>query len=135
MKRLGEISPSKRLLKLITVFAFLVSAGAGASADGDTRQEIRLNQAERLFVLAEMRAYVVSLQKMMDALARDDMATIASAARPMGMQAMSGVPPTLMSKVPDGFRQLGMPTHMAFDQIANNAESGATTKSILGQLG
>jgi hypothetical protein len=53
----------------------------------------------------------------------------------LGMQGMSSAPPNLMSSVPEGFRQIGMPIHMAFDKIADAAETGATTKEILTSLG
>jgi cytochrome c556 len=51
------------------------------------------------------------------------------------MQGMSNAPPTLMSAVPMGFRQIGMPIHMAFEKLANAAEKGATSMEILSGLG
>jgi cytochrome c556 len=52
----------------------------------------------------------------------------------MGMQAMQNAPATLMGKMPDGFRALGMPTHMAFDQIAQSVQAGADPNAILTML-
>jgi len=115
--------------------ALLMTMVMPAVQAADARQPILLNEEEQGFVLNEMRQYVVSLQQILTALADDDVITVGQAARTMGMQAMSNAPPTLMGKLPMAFRQLGMPTHKAFDEIADAAESGETTPQILSRLG
>lgn len=104
-------------------------------AEKDNREVIALDDESRAFIFHEMQQYVSGLQKAITALSRNDMKAVASAVRPLGMQGMASVPPTLMSAVPDEFRQMGMPIHMAFDKIADAAEKGATTKDILSSLG
>jgi len=127
----GTVCLVRRIL-----FGILLSGTAlsAASADLDGRKALYLNDGERQFVLSEMQNYVASLQQLVSALSKNDMQGVADAARPMGMQAMQNAPATLMGKMPDGFRSLGMPTHLAFDQIAQSAEAGADANAILSKL-
>ncbi len=104
-------------------------------AEQDNREPIALDDAGRAFILHEMQQYVSGLQQALTALSRDDMKGVATAVRPLGMQGMANAPSTLMSSIPDGFRQIGMPIHMAFDKIADSAEKGATKNEILSMLG
>ncbi|GBE08197.1 hypothetical protein BMS3Bbin11_01457 [bacterium BMS3Bbin11] len=104
-------------------------------AEKDNRVAVVLDDENRAFVLHEMRQNVSGLQQAITALSKDDMKGVASALRPLGMQSMASVPPTLMSSVPGGFMQIGMPNHLAFDKIADAAEKGASTKDILSSLG
>ncbi len=117
--------------------ALLWLAGAAwsvQSAGLDDRQALSLNDEERRFVLTEMQNYVISIQRIAAALSNNDLPAVATAARSMGMQAMQNAPATLMGKMPAEFRKLGMPTHMAFDQIADAAEDGAGVDVILAKL-
>ena len=107
----------------------------GARAEEDARETIVLHAESRAFVLREMQQFVSGLQQAMVALSKDDLKSVATAVRPLGMQGMSSAPPTLMSTVPQGFRQIGMPIHLAFDKIADAAEQGATAQEILSGLG
>jgi len=104
-------------------------------AEEDTREAIVLDAESRAFVIREMQQFVSGLQQAMVALSTDDVKSVAAAVRPLGMQGMSSAPPNLMSTVPQGFRQIGMPIHMAFDKIADAAEQGATAQEILSGLG
>lgn len=123
--------PAAQLLT-VTVLAMMYLP---ASRAADPRQPIVLDETEQAFVLNEMRQYVVSLQQILSALANDDPIAVGQAARSMGMQAMRDAPSTLMGKLPMEFRRLGMPTHKAFDEIADAAESGEDNRAILGRLG
>ena len=123
--------PGAHLLTVVLVTTLCMPASRAA----DPRQAIVLDESEQAFVLNEMRQYVVSLQRILTALANDDPIALGQAARTMGMQAMRDAPSTLMGKLPMEFRRLGMPTHKAFDEIADAAESGEDTRAILGRLG
>jgi mono/diheme cytochrome c family protein len=90
--------------------ALLMTMVMPAVQAADARQPILLNEEEQGFVLNEMRQYVASVQQILTALANDDVITV-------------------------GQGQLGMPTHKAFDEIADAAESGETTPQILSRLG
>jgi len=105
-------------------------------AETDNRETILLDDEARAFLVHEMQQNVIGIQKAITALSKDDTKGVAAALRPLGMQAMAGgVPPSLMRAVPDGFRKIGMPTHMAFDKIADAAEKGASKKEILSSIG
>lgn len=120
------------------VFGIIVilTAFTNASlAEQDNREPIALDDAGRAFIVHEMQQYVSGLQQALTALSKDDLKGVATAVRPLGMQGMTNAPRTLMSAVPDGFRQIGMPIHMAFDKIADSAEKGATKNEILSMLG
>jgi cytochrome c553 len=51
------------------------------------------------------------------------------------MQAAHEIPAALRAKMPLGFRQQGMATHQAFDQMAMDAESLSDPKHSLTQTG
>ena len=106
-----------------------------ARAEKDQREIVVLDEESRAFVIHEMQQFVSGLQQAMTALSQDDMQGVSAALRPLGMQGMSNAPPELMSTVPMGFRQIGMPIHMAFDNLAVAADKGATSKEILSGLG
>jgi hypothetical protein len=84
------------------VFAFTNAS----LAEQDNREPIALDDAGRAFIVHEMQQYVSGLQQALTALSKDDLKGVATAVRPLGMQGMTNAPPTLMSAVPDGFRQL-----------------------------
>ena len=114
---------------------FLATISNGAEAQNDTREAVLLDDESRAFVIHEMQQFVGGLQQAIIALSTDDVKSAGAALRPLGMQGMASAPPALMSSVPPGFRQIGMPIHMAFDQIADAAERGATVKDVLSSLG
>ncbi|MFK5986172.1 MAG: hypothetical protein QM479_12225 [Pseudomonadota bacterium] len=118
----------------ISLFVFLVLFSTTIWADKDTREVIYLDQASRAFLKHEMQGNVAAIQQALAALAEEDMFAVAEAFRPMGMQGMSHVPPSLRNSMPMGFKKLGMPLHQAFDQLANKAEMGATIKEVLADL-
>jgi len=111
---------------------FLV-AGSTLPAD-DGRVAIVLDPGERAFVLAEMRGFVAGLERISDALARDDMKGVADAARPLGSGRTHDVPMALMGKLPLEFKTLALATHRSFDTLASDAEAGGTPKQALAQL-
>jgi hypothetical protein len=93
-----------------------------------------LESGERNLVLKEMRAFVESLQLMLDALSKDDMKGVAKAARAMGMVKSQDVSLAMVGKLPLEFKKLAFGVHGGFDTIANDAEAIGTTKHTLGQL-
>lgn len=113
-------------------YVFLV-AGSTAKAD-DGRTAIVLAPGERAFVLGEMRGFVAGLERIAEALSRDDMKGVADAARPMGTQRTHDVPMALMGKLPLEFKTLALATHRSFDALAADAQDGGTPKKALSQL-
>ena len=113
-------------------YKFILSGEVVATADG--REAIVLEPAERDMVLAEMREFLVSIQAITEGIVNDDMASVVSAARPMGTAAQQGVPGSLVRKLPLGFKQMGFDTHGKFEQLALDAEQLGDGEYALGQL-
>ena len=101
----------------------------------DERRVLALAPAERAMILLEMRQFLNGIQVMTDALSRDDLKTVAQAARPLGSQATHEVPNSLKAKLPKEFKQLAFAVHGGFDQLALDAESLGDTKHTQKQLG
>lgn len=119
------------------VLKFLVLGQTAPAPDG--RTAIILNGAERQLVLGEMRQFLAGVQTITGALAhepvsRADLETIAKTARALGTSASRRTPPSLMAKLPLGFKRLGLSVHHDFDQIAQDAEDLGDPKHTLGQL-
>ncbi len=122
------------LLLLIAggVYKFMFQGAVTQSSDG--RTAILLNGGERDLVLSEMRAFLETAQQITDAIAKDDMATVAKSARAVGHAAQQGVPGSLMGKLPMPFKRMGLDTHSKFDELAADAEQLGDGNHALGQL-
>lgn len=114
-------------------YVFVWQGSVRPAADG--RTAIVLAPGERALILAEMRAFVESIQQVTDGLAREDMETVVRAARKSGRAAQQQVPAPLMGKLPLAFKQLGLDTHQQFDQLALDAEQLGDPAHSLQQLG
>ena len=126
---------SVAVLLLVVVgmgYKFIFSGAVVATADG--REAIVLEPAERDMVLGEMRAFLETVQAITEGIGNDDMASVVSAARPMGTAAQQGVPGSLVSKLPLEFKKLGFDTHGKFEQLALDAEQLGDREHTLNQL-
>jgi hypothetical protein len=113
-------------------YKFMVQGNVSKSTDG--RMAIHLNAGERDLVLAEMRAFLASVQKITKGISENDMKLVAEYARKVGKDAQDEVPGTLMGKLPMAFKKLGFDTHSKFDQLAVDAESLGDGGHALKQL-
>ena len=130
-----------RKIALIAIALWIVIIAAGtvlffrgfttSSADG--RVAVRLNPAEREFVLTQMRGMLVNVQGIVNGLAGNDPGKVAEAARGSGRSAMN-TSPTLMAKLPMAFRQLAKSLHDRFDTMAGEAEGGASGEMLLQRM-
>lgn len=123
------------LLALVLVglgYKLLVVGETAPASDG--RSAILLTPGERDLVLAEMRAFLQAVQAITQAVAEGDASRAADAARAVGTGAAAEVPLTLMAKLPLGFKELGLSTHRAFDQLALDAEQLGDPGQIPAQL-
>ena len=112
---------------------FLVQGSTLASSDG--RLAIQLADGERNLVLGEMRAFLVSVQQIVAAANREEMAAVAEAAAAVGAAAQQAVPGALMGKLPMEFKKLGFDTHRKFDLLAMDARDLGDPAHTLQQLG
>jgi len=69
-------------------------------------------------VLAEMRAFLESVQQVTRGIAAEDMQAVIVAAQRSGRAAQAEVPASLVGKLPMAFKRLGFDTHSKFDQLA-----------------
>jgi len=109
---------------------------AGATEPGESgRTAIIMDAGEREFVLAEMRAFLVSVQEITQGLSDNDMKQVAASAKTSGRAAVHGAPGTLMGKLPLEFKKLGMDTHQKFDQLSSEASEIGDKDLLLKNLG
>lgn len=132
----------ERLYQVVIAVLLLVIAGmaykfivAGSTAKGaDGRTAVLLEPGERAFVLREMRGLLVGVQRMTDALSRDDMQGVAQAARALGGAKADDAPVSLVGKLPLEFKKLAFGVHGDFDAIAAEAERSGQSKRTLAQV-
>ena len=134
MKRLPVVLAALFSLNLATAHAADTHHATHHAPSHDGRAVLELTPEERAMILEEMRLFLAGVQKMTGALAQQDMAAAAEAARSMGQKMVHEVPPALRAKLPMEFRQLGASVHGDFDQIAMDAESLKDVSYSLGQL-
>ena len=122
------------LLVVIATMAykFIIAGSTAAGADG--RVAVLLEPGERALMLREMREFLTGLQRIDDALARDDMQAVAKDSRALGTSKTSDVPVAMLGKLPLDFKRLAFGVHGGFDAIATDAERSGTPKRTLGQL-
>ena len=121
------------VLLLGTVYKFVIEGSTQKSTDN--RLAIQLTAGEKDLVLAEMRAFLASVQQITQGVSGKDMQLIANSARTVGLAAQQGVPGSLMGKLPLSFKQLGRDTHEQFDLLALDAEQLEDAEHSLTQLG
>lgn len=114
----------------IAVFAWFFIRGS-TTAGTDGRTVIILQAGERNFVMAEMRGLLAATQGILEGANQGDIQRIIKFARSAGMASAADANPTLMTKLPIEFKQLGMSLHRDMDEIAKAAESGNPTPELL----
>ena len=121
------------VLLLGTVYKFVIEGSTRQSTDN--RLAIQVTAGEKDMVLAEMRAFLASVQQITHGVSSKDMQLIATSARTVGLVAQQGMPGSLMGKLPLEFKQLGRNTHEQFDLLALDAEQLEDAEHSLSQLG
>jgi cytochrome c556 len=113
--------------RLVVSLIFLGGIAAMARADtpesADTRTSLGLTQSERAEFLAQMRQMLASVEGIVSGIGVGDREKIAAAARASGNRMARATPALVRAKMPQAFKELGGPTHMAFEEIAVRAES------------
>ena len=111
---------------------FVFSGATVTASDG--RQALSLEPAERDLVLAEMRAFLESVQNITQGVSEENMPMVVEAARRVGAAAQQAVPGSLVGKLPLEFKKLGFDTHKQFDMLALDAEQLGDPDHALAQL-
>ena len=113
-------------------YKFMIQGSTMESSDG--RLAIQMNAGERDIVLAEMRAFLETVQNIVQGITNDDMKLVAESARKVGKAAQGDVPGSLVGKLPMKFKKLGFDTHTRFDQLALDASDMGDKDTVLKQL-
>ena len=114
------------------IYKFIFQGSVSNGTDG--RTAIHLDASERDMVLAEMRAFLASVQQVTAGISKNDLQRVAEHARKSGKAAQAAVPATLIGKLPMQFKQLGLDTHTKFDQLAMDVEDLGDGNHALAQL-
>lgn len=113
------------IIVLLVFSGFLVnkfvSGSVAPSEDG--RTSVLLTRNERNLILEEMRAFLVSVQGISQALTENNMEKVAELAHKAGMAAEEGTPGSLMQKVPLAMKKMGFGAREQFDGIAETAQT------------
>ncbi len=121
------------LLVVLSLMTYKFVSGSVAKSD-DSRTAVVLNKDERDLILTEMRAFLVSVQAVSQAITANDKALIEQHATQAGMQAEAGTPGSLFRKIPLAMKRLGFDTRKKFDEIAESARGGADQLTMRRQL-
>lgn len=125
-------------MKHLVIGLLLCACGGAWAVDNsftsaDHRIPIEVTAKERNQILYEMREFLHGWHNIHHALARGDLKAVALEAKPMA-QTMQRIPVATRERFPEGFMQMGLAMHEAFDQLAKVADSGADSPRIQEQI-
>jgi hypothetical protein len=103
----------------------LTGTGTG-QPPGDPRQRLTLPPTARDRVLAEMRHMLESVNGILRGVAANDLVAVEKAARAAGTAMAVELDPAIMQQLLPAFRELGLQTHRAFDDLADRIKAGGT---------
>lgn len=122
------------LAVIVAFIGFQFVTGTTTQSE-DGRTAIIMTSPERDLILSEMRTFLEGVQTIVEAIAADDMETVATTATSIGMAATGGEPAALIAKLPLDFKSLGMGTHQAFDELSMEASDMGDGTIVLAKLG
>jgi hypothetical protein len=104
----------------------------------EERVAIRLSVAESEHLRQGMQRYLASVQGIVEALPHNKRVAVSENAKNggVGMLGMlSGVPASVVVRLPPEFLMLSMDTHQKFDALSRSAAAGESKSQMLMQLG
>jgi len=112
------------IILLLGLSGFLVNKfiSGEVTPNEDGRTNVVLTKDERNLVLDEMRAFLVSVQNISQAITEKDMDKVVTLAHKAGMAAEEGTPGSLLQKLPIGMKKLGFGVRGQFDEISASAK-------------
>ncbi len=124
-----------KLRAVVLASSIFVSGAWLAEADiamkSGSRIVITVNAHARAELLAEMRAHLVNVQKLLEALSQNDAQGVARAARASGVASATETTDELIRRLPQGFIALGLSMHQDFDRMADGAAQGDSADRLL----
>ncbi len=133
MRLLPWILSALLALALAGVVYMFVIRGNVEDAD-DGRTAILLSSGERNLVLSEMRAFLESVQQIVEAVPAGDLKSAEEAARRVGRVDLKDLPASLLRKLPAEVKALGLDTHSKFHKLASDIRNGLERDRILPRL-
>lgn len=121
------------ILLLVILAAALPHPDQGVAAG--QREKVPMTIAERERLLAGMRTYLESVEKITVALAGRHIEEIPKNARRSGKAMLATVEPATALTMPVGFTILSLDTHEKFDALADKAAAKAPRSELLADLG
>ena len=106
-------------------------AAADTTMNPDSRIVVTVNAHAQAELLAEMRAHLVNVQNLLEALSHNDLKGVARAARASGVASATETADELIVRLPRGFIALGLSMHQDFDRIADRAVQGEGADRLL----
>lgn len=103
----------------------------------DTREPAVRTEAERAFILGQMRLFLQSTQAITVALSRNDLKTVEDEAAARGRKGTpaSAIPPGMKAKETPAWTAMMGGARAGFDEIARAAREGAPVSGLIGMLG
>lgn len=125
-QQLGSIAIAQILL--FCGFAFPVGAGEWT----DTREPVQRTEAEKAFVLDQMRLFLTSIAEIEEGLGSGDMDQVKREAAARGRKANATLarPASLATKESDAWKMMIGSTRSGFDQIAEQATARVPVAAI-----
>ncbi len=123
-------------LASIVIASFLLLGGLSSPGRADdltdTREPTQRTEAERTFVLNQMRLFLTAVAEIEEGLGAGDMDQVARVATARGRKATTTLarPPTLAAKESDAWKGMIASMRNGFDQIADEAAARAPAVQI-----
>lgn len=118
---------------MVLLAKFVVIGDVQENFDG--RTAVNVTQDEDTYIRNEMRVFLNSFYEITSGIANNDYLKIEKAARRSGRYVTENAPTGLPGKVPLRFKSLGVDTQGRFDELADDAKSGKSTKYLLSKVG
>jgi hypothetical protein len=121
------------LAAVLAGLGIVLSLGGTGSGQppGDSRQRLTLPPPARDKVLAEMRHMLESVNGILRGVAANDLDAVEKAARAAGTAMAVEMDPAMMQQLLPAFRELGLQTHRAFDELADRIKAGGTGEDAI----
>ena len=103
----------------------------------DAREPAVRTEAERAFILGQMRLFLQSTQTITVALGKNDLKTVEDEAAARGRKGtpVSAIPPGMKAKETPAWTAMMAGTRAGFDDIARAAHEGVPSSELIGMLG
>ena len=127
----------KRVARWTVAGVLLVSPCIAPCLAQDAREPAVRTEAERAFILGQMRLFLQSTQAITVALSKNDLKTVEDEAAARGRKGTpaSAIPPGMKAKETPAWTAMMSGARAGFDDLAKAAHEGAPPSELIGMLG